>query len=97
MSELKFNTTGQCMPPLVQTDQEFSYYKGIEGCGVQCHDPFFSEEERREISNYVLLGSTAAFLSNLFAVVRSSILSLIFQQFKVLFIRCIFRFRLHYF
>lgn len=70
MSELKFNTTSQCMPPLVRAEQESSYYEGIEGCGVQCHDPFFSDEERKEIGNYVLLGSVAAFLANSFAVVR---------------------------
>ncbi|XP_065218384.1 protein smoothened [Planococcus citri] len=69
MSELKFNTASQCMAPLVKAEQESSYYEGIEGCGVQCQDPFFSEEERKEIGTYVLLGSVAAFLSNLFAVV----------------------------
>lgn len=58
------------MSPLVQAEQETSYYEGIEGCGVQCHDPFFSDDERQEIRTIVIGGSVLAFLCNLFAVVR---------------------------
>lgn len=69
MRELKFNTTSRCMSPLVQAEQETSYYEGFEGCGVQCHDPFFSDDEREEIRTIVIVGSVLVFFFSVFAVV----------------------------
>ncbi|KAG0716171.1 Protein smoothened [Chionoecetes opilio] len=51
--ELKFNTTGQCTPPLVATEEESSWYEGVKGCGVQCANPIFTDEEHKDLHSFV--------------------------------------------
>ncbi|XP_042205429.1 smoothened homolog isoform X2 [Homarus americanus] len=51
--ELKFNTTGQCAPPLVATEEESSWYEGVKGCGVQCANPIFTAEEHEDLHHFV--------------------------------------------
>ncbi|XP_034472010.1 protein smoothened isoform X2 [Drosophila innubila] len=66
--EMKFNVTGKCMPPLVPADNAASYYPGIEGCGVQCKDPLYTDDEHRQIHKLIGYGGTLCLLSNLFVV-----------------------------
>ncbi|XP_037934792.1 protein smoothened [Teleopsis dalmanni] len=66
--EMKFNITGQCLSPLVSADTSASYYPGIEGCGVQCKDPLYTNDEHQEIHKLVGWGGTLCFLANLFVV-----------------------------
>ncbi|XKL60090.1 hypothetical protein PGB90_001106 [Kerria lacca] len=68
LRELKFNTTRHCKAPLVRAEDETAFYDGVEGCGVQCHDPFFSDEEKRDIRTFSFWASVISFLCNLFAV-----------------------------
>ncbi|EDW03985.1 protein smoothened [Drosophila grimshawi] len=66
--EMKFNVTGRCMPPLVPADNAASYYPGIEGCGVQCKDPLYTDDEHRQIHKLIGYGGSICLLSNLFVV-----------------------------
>lgn len=51
--ELRFNTTGQCASPLVSTEKESSWYKGVEGCGIQCANPIFTPEEHEDLHRFI--------------------------------------------
>ncbi|KAL7739389.1 hypothetical protein ACLKA6_002457 [Drosophila palustris] len=66
--EMKFNVTGKCLRPLVPADNAASYYPGIEGCGVQCKDPLYTDDEHRQIHKLIGYGGTLCLLSNLFVV-----------------------------
>ncbi|XP_017855073.1 protein smoothened [Drosophila busckii] len=66
--EMKFNATGKCMPPLVPADNAASYYPGIEGCGVQCKDPLYTDDEHRQIHKLIGYGGSLCLLANLFVV-----------------------------
>jgi len=67
--ELKFNTTGQCLSPLVPTDNTQAFYEGVEGCGVRCQNPLLSEDEHSQIHQLVAWAGTICLLFNLFTVV----------------------------
>lgn len=66
--EMKFNTTGKCLEPLVPAESAASYYPGIEGCGVQCKDPLYTDNEHSQINKMIGWGVTICFLSNMFVV-----------------------------
>uniref|UniRef100_A0A0K8S5C7 Protein smoothened n=1 Tax=Lygus hesperus TaxID=30085 RepID=A0A0K8S5C7_LYGHE len=66
--ELKFNSTGQCMSPLVPTDHPSWFFEGVEGCGVQCNDPMFPDHDRQYIHKMVFGAASLCALFNLFAV-----------------------------
>ncbi|XP_076056128.1 smoothened, frizzled class receptor isoform X2 [Oratosquilla oratoria] len=51
--ELKFNTSGRCAAPLVETEEEDSWYEGVKGCGIQCSNPMFTEEEHQDLRRYI--------------------------------------------
>lgn len=67
--DMKFNATGQCLAPLVATDLSASYYQDIEGCGVQCRDPLYTDDEHRQIHKLIGWGATLCFFSNFFVVI----------------------------
>lgn len=66
--EMKFNITGKCLEPLVSTEITSSYYDGIEGCGLQCKDPLYTDDEHRQIHKLVAWGAIICFLCNFFVV-----------------------------
>ncbi|CAH1406701.1 unnamed protein product [Nezara viridula] len=66
--ELKFNTTGRCLEPLVQTDVSSYYYPGIDGCGIQCDNPMFPPTQRDQIHKMVGWVASICSLLNIFAV-----------------------------
>ncbi|XP_018796507.1 PREDICTED: protein smoothened [Bactrocera latifrons] len=68
VQDMKFNATGSCLPPLVPADSSSSYYPGIEGCGVQCKDPLYTDDEHRQIHKLISWLGTLCFLANLFVV-----------------------------
>ncbi|KAG5887266.1 hypothetical protein JTB14_015703 [Gonioctena quinquepunctata] len=51
--EVKFNTTGFCMDPLVKTDKPEWWYPDVEGCGLKCKDSLYSENEHYQISKFI--------------------------------------------
>nr|CAD7401266.1 unnamed protein product [Timema poppensis] len=67
--EVKFNTSGQCEAPLVITDSSTAFYDGAEGCGVQCQDPLFTDDDTRQIHLLVAWAGTVCACFNLFTVV----------------------------
>uniref|UniRef100_A0A1I8PGR5 Protein smoothened n=1 Tax=Stomoxys calcitrans TaxID=35570 RepID=A0A1I8PGR5_STOCA len=66
--EMKFNLTGECLDPLVPTESSVSYHAGVEGCGVRCKDPLYTDGEHRQIHKLIAWGATLCFLANLFVV-----------------------------
>lgn len=65
--EVKFNTTGECAAPLVATDAAGSYYADIEGCGVQCQDPLYTDDEHRQAHSFVFWGGSVGLVCSLLA------------------------------
>lgn len=74
MKDPKSNISGECVPPLIQTGDAKSEYDVITGCGVQCQDPLYTEEEHDLIHGRIGWIATISVLSNLFAVVSSTLL-----------------------
>ncbi|EDS37618.1 smoothened [Culex quinquefasciatus] len=66
--EMKFNATGQCLKPLVVADSPMNYYKDIEGCGLQCKDPLFTDHEHRQIQKLIAWGAGVCLTFNLFTL-----------------------------
>lgn len=66
--EIKFNTTSTCIAPLVVTDSAASYYEDIEGCGVQCRDPLYTDDEHRQIHSLNFWCASICLLCNVIAI-----------------------------
>ena len=54
---------------MVSTSNPLSYYKEIDGCGLNCSSPFFSQSEHTSVSNFVFWGMLVSFGGSAFAVV----------------------------
>lgn len=67
--EMKFNATGECLPPMVLAESSSSFYKDIEGCGIQCKDPRYTDNEHHQIHKLIKWGALTCFLCNFFTVV----------------------------
>ncbi|GFO12560.1 smoothened [Plakobranchus ocellatus] len=65
---VSFNTTGKCEPPLVRTDNPDSWYAGVEGCGVPCNNPLFSEEQHKEVHTFIAVFGSVCLVCTLFTV-----------------------------
>ncbi|XP_060885580.1 protein smoothened [Labrus mixtus] len=68
VQKLKFNTSGQCEAPLVKTDIQSSWYKDVEGCGIQCDNPLFTEEEHNDMHAYIAYFATITLLCTFFTL-----------------------------
>ncbi|XP_022822897.1 protein smoothened-like isoform X2 [Spodoptera litura] len=68
MRELKFNTSGKCLPPLIHTDKPLHFYEGISGCGLPCRDPLYTEDEHQQIHRLVAWGAGVCLALNLLTV-----------------------------
>uniref|UniRef100_A0A8C4ZKK7 Protein smoothened n=1 Tax=Gadus morhua TaxID=8049 RepID=A0A8C4ZKK7_GADMO len=66
--KLKFNTSGQCEAPLVKTDIVSSWYKDVEGCGIQCDNPLFTEEEHTDMHAYIAYFGSITMLCTFFTL-----------------------------
>uniref|UniRef100_A0A182UA20 Protein smoothened n=1 Tax=Anopheles melas TaxID=34690 RepID=A0A182UA20_9DIPT len=71
--EMKFNASGQCQKPLVAADLPANYYKEIDGCGVQCKDPLYTDHEHRQIHKLVAWGASICLAFNLFTLATFAI------------------------
>lgn len=69
MQKMKFNTSGQCEAPLVKTDIQSSWYKDVEGCGIQCDNPLFTKEEHKDMHFYIAWFGTITLLCTFFTLV----------------------------
>lgn len=68
VQKLKFNTSGQCEAPLVKTDIQSSWYKDVEGCGIQCDNPLFTEEEHNDMHAYIAYFGSITLLCTFFTL-----------------------------
>ncbi|NWR03082.1 SMO protein, partial [Paradoxornis webbianus] len=65
---IKFNSSGQCEAPLVRTDNPKSWYEDVEGCGIQCQNPLFTEKEHREMHVYIAAFSSVTIFCTFFTL-----------------------------
>lgn len=70
VQNIKFNSSGQCEAPLVRTDNPKSWYEDVEGCGIQCQNPLFTEKEHREMHVYIAAFSSVTIFCTFFTLVR---------------------------
>uniref|UniRef100_A0AAY4CTA3 Protein smoothened n=1 Tax=Denticeps clupeoides TaxID=299321 RepID=A0AAY4CTA3_9TELE len=66
--KIKFNTSGQCEAPLVKTDNQASWYKDVEGCGIQCNNPLFTEDEHSDMHGYIATFGSVTLLCTFFTL-----------------------------
>ncbi|GAB0090742.1 Protein smoothened [Sergentomyia squamirostris] len=67
--EIKFNVTGQCMKPLIPADAPANFYEDIEGCGVECKDPLFTDDVHAQIHNLIGFLGISCLACNLYAII----------------------------
>ncbi|CAM5083877.1 unnamed protein product [Natator depressus] len=68
VQNLKFNSSGHCEAPLVQTDNPKSWYEDVEGCGIQCQNPLFTEHEHRDMHVYIAAFSSVTIFCTFFTL-----------------------------
>lgn len=57
------------MHPLVKTENEASFYEDVDGCGVHCQNPFFTEEEHGSLHTFTAFMGSLCLLLTLTAAV----------------------------
>nr|XP_050867262.1 protein smoothened [Vespula vulgaris] len=70
--ELKFNTSGKCLKPLIPTDNALAIFEGVDGCGTQCNDPFFTLDEQKQIHSFIAWAAGICCMFNFFTVVSTT-------------------------
>uniref|UniRef100_K7FHS6 Protein smoothened n=1 Tax=Pelodiscus sinensis TaxID=13735 RepID=K7FHS6_PELSI len=68
VQNIKFNSSGHCEAPLVQTDNPKSWYEDVEGCGIQCQNPLFTESEHRDMHVYIAAFSSVTIFCTFFTL-----------------------------
>nr|6D35_A Chain A, Smoothened,Soluble cytochrome b562,Smoothened [synthetic construct] len=68
VQNIKFNSAGQCEAPLVRTDNPKSWYEDVEGCGIQCQNPLFTNKEHREMHIYIAIFSSVTIFCTFFTL-----------------------------
>ncbi|XP_030830155.1 smoothened homolog [Strongylocentrotus purpuratus] len=63
-----FNLTGGCEPPLVETDNEKSWYENVEGCGIQCKNPLYTEEDHHKVHIFIAVFAGLCVVCTLFTL-----------------------------
>lgn len=62
------NRTWSCPWPLVPTTNDLATFDGIDGCGLPCKDPLYTDEEREQIRRFIAWGAGSCCALNFFAV-----------------------------
>ncbi|XP_073435305.1 protein smoothened [Dendrobates tinctorius] len=68
VQNIKFNSSGRCEAPLVRTDNPKSWYEDVEGCGIQCENPLFTQKEHREMHVYIAVFSSVTIFFTFFTL-----------------------------
>lgn len=55
----------------MRTDNPKSWYEDVEGCGVQCQNPLFTEAEHQDMHSYIATFGAVTGLCTLFTLVSS--------------------------
>ena len=71
---IKFNQS-TCIPPLIGTDHQDSYYDAIEGCAMRCNTQYFSDADHVEVHNFVSVLLGMSLICTLFALVSFLLLN----------------------
>ncbi|KAF8792265.1 Smoothened like protein [Argiope bruennichi] len=69
LQEIKFNTSFKCIPPLVETDNSDIYYEDVDGCALQCQNPFYTDKEHDDSHFFIGCLFSVALFANLFTVI----------------------------
>ncbi|CAG9824594.1 unnamed protein product [Phaedon cochleariae] len=68
IQEVKFNTTGFCMDPLVKTDKPEWWFPDVEGCGLKCKDSLYTETEHDQIHKFIAVCASICLILNTITV-----------------------------
>lgn len=68
VQNIKFNTSGRCEAPLVRTDNPKSWYEDVEGCGIQCQNPLFTNSEHDAMHVYIAIFGSVTILCTFFTL-----------------------------
>ncbi|GFT79953.1 smoothened homolog [Nephila pilipes] len=66
--EIKFNTSYKCIPPLKETANAENWFDDVEGCGIQCQDPFYTEKEHDDVHTLIAFQAGLSFIACLVTV-----------------------------
>ncbi|XP_041360515.1 smoothened homolog [Gigantopelta aegis] len=66
--KITFNTTGRCEPPLIATRNKESWYEDVDGCGLQCQNPLFTDSEHRQVHIFVAFWGSVCLITTCFTV-----------------------------
>ena len=61
----------------MKTDIQSSWYKDVEGCGIQCDNPLFTEEEHDDMHAYIAYFGTITLLCTFFTLVRYPVVPIV--------------------
>lgn len=61
----------------MKTDIQSSWYKDVEGCGIQCDNPLFTEEEHNDMHAYIAYFGTITLLCTFFTLVRYTVVPIV--------------------
>lgn len=68
--EPKFNTTGECLHPLIPSDNPLALFEGVDGCGIPCSDPMYSQDEKNQIHSIIFWAASICLFCSIFTVVN---------------------------
>ncbi|XP_062929065.1 protein smoothened [Mobula hypostoma] len=68
VQNIKFNTSGRCEAPLVRTENPKSWYEDVEGCGIQCQNPLFTNSEHDAMHVYIAIFGSVTILCTFFTL-----------------------------
>ncbi|GBN60527.1 Smoothened, partial [Araneus ventricosus] len=75
VQEIKFNASFKCIPPLVETDNSDIWFEDVDGCALQCRNPFYTEKEHDDTHFLIACIFGMALVANLFSAITLGIAS----------------------
>ncbi|KAL3891615.1 hypothetical protein ACJMK2_003870 [Sinanodonta woodiana] len=66
--DVTFDTAGSCVAPLIRTTVESNWYEEVKGCGIQCQNPLYTEDEHSVVHIFIAVCGSLCIASTLFCV-----------------------------
>ncbi|XP_062621329.1 protein smoothened-like, partial [Saccostrea cucullata] len=66
--DITFDMTGQCNSPLVRTENQKSWYSEVEGCGIRCQNPLFTDTEHDQVHIVIAVFGSLCIACTLFTM-----------------------------
>ncbi|XP_064597312.1 protein smoothened-like [Liolophura sinensis] len=63
-----FNKTSSCQWPLIVTENKASWYEEVQGCGLKCQNPLFTEAEHQQVHIFIAVLGTLCLICTLFTL-----------------------------